>query len=534
MEYRDFEITFVGDSQILVDSPEGEEQGRVRAAGELALEDRFVEGVRGIVRGAQRSGQAASEAAAWSAAEQATIGEKLRQVGREVFDRLFHGDVLTLFDRCLEDCDPERQGLRIQLRVKLEAEGSALLHTQPWELLLRKGDDEPLALDPRISIARYLMARRPRQLPRFKPPLRILGVGASPEGREPIEATRELRQIAAVCAEHPLLRFDALTHATIPLLCEKLDSKRFHVLHFVGHGDFDPETCEGTLLFEDGAGGEEAISGERLAGLLGEHAGSLVGVFLNACSTARLRGERPFSGVATALVQAGVPAVVAMQFPITDVAALELSRAVYEGIASHASIDEAVAAGRRAIRRKFPTSFEWATPVLFQRAGEIRLRKRAHLAFWLAPGFVLALALGAILIARGPCARPPAASSPSGYEGAPGSGEGSRGGEGAPQVQPLPPLQKTELDDRWKLEGRFRFSELRNLPIDALGSRLQAQFRPRSRSIDLALVAGTGVKIEKTISANGVRIEATLGNLHLEIENVDWQRGRLTMKLSAQ
>src|SRR6185295_9961043 len=58
MEYRDFEITFVGDSQVLVDSPEGEEQGRVRAAGELALEDRFVEGVRGIVRGAQRSGQA--------------------------------------------------------------------------------------------------------------------------------------------------------------------------------------------------------------------------------------------------------------------------------------------------------------------------------------------------------------------------------------------------------------------------------------------------------------------------------------------
>jgi hypothetical protein len=117
------------------------------------------------------------------------------------------------------------------------------------------------------------------------------------------------------------------------------------------------------------------VRGEVLAHLLTGRGGPRLAV-LNACQTARsgsTRDLRPFGGVAAALVLGGVPAVIAMQFPITDRAACEFSASLYERIAAGGTIEEAVAEARRAIYAARPESLEWATPALFLRTETGRL-----------------------------------------------------------------------------------------------------------------------------------------------------------------
>jgi hypothetical protein len=90
-------------------------------------------------------------------------------------------------------------------------------------------------------------------------------------------------------------------------------------------------------------------------------------VLLNACEGARAKRSDPFGGVAQKLIQMGIPAVVAMQFAISDEAALKLSSEFYGALADNYPIDAALAEARRAIYLD-DNAVEWATPVLYSRA----------------------------------------------------------------------------------------------------------------------------------------------------------------------
>jgi hypothetical protein len=92
-------------------------------------------------------------------------------------------------------------------------------------------------------------------------------------------------------------------------------------------------------------------------------------VVLNACEGARNSRIDPFSGVATSLVQFDIPAVVAMQFEITDDAAIAFSDSLYTGLARGMPIDAAIAPARRAIVGAMREA-EFATPVLYLRSGD--------------------------------------------------------------------------------------------------------------------------------------------------------------------
>ena len=118
-------------------------------------------------------------------------------------------------------------------------------------------------------------------------------------------------------------------------------------------------------------GGQGAMVDGSTLGVLLRDLPTLRLVFLNACETARVTKEKgldPFAGVAAAMVMAGIPAVVAMQFPISDKAAITFAQKFYPLLARGDPVDAAVAEGRRAIRLADARTMEWATPVLFMRA----------------------------------------------------------------------------------------------------------------------------------------------------------------------
>jgi tetratricopeptide (TPR) repeat protein len=209
-----------------------------------------------------------------------------------------------------------------------------------------------------------------RELPR---PLRILLAGAEPRSLRLLSLDEEIERVCKAVERPGEIEVQSLAHTTPESLRRALtEGKEFHVLHFMGHGDFDPTSGEGEILFEDGRRGTSNVPGCWLADQLRDRI-SLRLVFLNTCRTARSVAPSPFGGVATALVQAGVPAVLAMQFPIADSAAIVFSETVYRCLAAGDPIDAAVTEGRHAMAARTPKLLAWGTPVLFSHVPDGRL-----------------------------------------------------------------------------------------------------------------------------------------------------------------
>jgi hypothetical protein len=95
-------------------------------------------------------------------------------------------------------------------------------------------------------------------------------------------------------------------------------------------------------------------------------------VVLNSCQTGAGADADVFSSTAATLVRTA-PAVVAMQFAVTDNAAAVFSRAFYQALIHHRGVDEAVRAGRIALTGWNPDTLEWVTPVLYLRSQDSRL-----------------------------------------------------------------------------------------------------------------------------------------------------------------
>jgi formylglycine-generating enzyme required for sulfatase activity len=148
-------------------------------------------------------------------------------------------------------------------------------------------------------------------------------------------------------------------------LQRKLRQGRYHILHFIGHGIFDESKQDGVLIFCDEHGRGSPQSGQDLGILLRDHR-SLRLALLNTCEGARTGTEDPFAGVAHSLVQMGLPAVIAMQFEISDSAATLFAREFYTALAEGDGVDAALGEARKAIFAG-QKSVEWGTPVLFSR-----------------------------------------------------------------------------------------------------------------------------------------------------------------------
>ena len=93
-------------------------------------------------------------------------------------------------------------------------------------------------------------------------------------------------------------------------------------------------------------------------------------VVLNACEGAKGGREDILSSTAATLVQSGLPAVLAMQYDITDGAAVELAESFYDALAAGVPVDTAVTEARNAVSLANEHSLEWGTPVLYLRSAD--------------------------------------------------------------------------------------------------------------------------------------------------------------------
>lgn len=178
---------------------------------------------------------------------------------------------------------------------------------------------------------------------------------------------RLVEEVVKVLQAKGLVELTWLEEQTWNALQEAMWGGPWHIFHFVGHGDFDPNSGEGRIAFSNGPTGyQEVLAARHFARLLDDHH-DLRLAFLNSCEGAKGSEGDPFSGTAATLVRRGVPVVLAMQYQITDRAAIAFSRAVANGL----PVDAAVAAARTAV--SINDTLEWGTPVLYMRSPDGRL-----------------------------------------------------------------------------------------------------------------------------------------------------------------
>jgi tetratricopeptide (TPR) repeat protein len=291
----------------------------------------------------------------------------MRAFGQTLFQHLLTGEILECYRISRATATRQDKGLRIRLRV-LEPELTGV----PWEFLYDPGLEEYVAMSRLTPLVRDLELVQSRDPLLVDAPLRILGLVAAPLGLPALDVAREqqfvndgirqLRQAQVTWIEQPTRR--ALQRA--------LNRDDWHVLHFIGHGSFDKVKNEGFLAFVNDAGEVDRLGATEL-GRLFEGSFSLRLVVLNACEGARESGQSLFSSTAATLIRRGVPAVLAMQYPVTDVAAIELARVFYEGLADGLPVDTALAEARSAIGHVLPGTLDWGVPVLHLRAPDGRI-----------------------------------------------------------------------------------------------------------------------------------------------------------------
>ena len=309
-----------------------------------------------------------------------------RDFGWRLFQTLFPEPIRQLFREALQRVEPN-DGLQLLLNFPLPPDLARL----PWELLYDQ--EGGLGFLARSSTAP--LARHHTDLPLpFEPPtsgpLRVLVVTASPPGKPAVSSQAELAQIrrsldAAVYSpvetlqaalyqlqttrslrgfsqrlrQRRLVEIDVLADASKADIQNRLIQKRqegqaYHIIHFAGHAESD-ETGSRVLL-QDGA-----LPAESFAELLAEPTINLV--VLNACETASLG---IFNSLSEALLRKRIPAVIGMQVPVLDRAAVEFAREFYGAWAAGEPIESALAYARRLVSQQASgQASDWSIPVLF-------------------------------------------------------------------------------------------------------------------------------------------------------------------------
>jgi CHAT domain/WD domain, G-beta repeat len=284
-------------------------------------------------------------------------------LGREMFEFLFRGQAREHLAAMRNQA--ALQGTQLQVRLRIRPPELAAL---PWELLYDQDRDDYLCLCG--SLIRHLEVLEPHRPLEVSGPLRILGMISNPTGLNELDGNKErelLQQSLAPLIAEGVVQLSWVPGQTWRDLRSAVQQESWHMFHFIGHGEFSHADGEGVLVLADEHGKPYRLAAGDLGRVLVGGHRSLRLVVLNSCQTAEASSGDVFSSTAAVLTRRGIPAVVAMQYEITDQAAIAFARGLYEAVASRLPVDQAVTSARLDMKLD-RSSLEWAIPALYLRS----------------------------------------------------------------------------------------------------------------------------------------------------------------------
>ena len=280
------------------------------------------------------------------------------------------------------------------LRLVLSASELALL---PFELAMSPpgcpGSGQPLLLQSQSPVC---ITRETQRVPEtalvWPDETRILCVLASPAGVEPVPALAHLlalrQQIEPWVSQPDQLsqHLQVISHASLEAIEAACAATNFTHVHILAHGCEVREgydTRFGLMLHRAGDpdGEADVVSGERLASALrttraraADAAGSAQAtggaggargpavVTLASCNSGAVGSVAGVgASIAHALHQAGIPLVIASQFPLSFGGSVRMVEALYGGLLWGEDPRSVLVDLRRQLHAEFPASHDWAS-----------------------------------------------------------------------------------------------------------------------------------------------------------------------------
>lgn len=283
----------------------------------------------------------------------------IRELRFSELDRF--GEVLgsALFGQCDRLVTLLRAASRSSRLVLEFRKGSESLLGLPWEFVKHPDSGKPLSLE--MPFVRRI-GKGVELEPIESRPLRVLVVVCEPLALQCFDARKfhdVIVEEAKRFVDKGLLQLEFLSLPSTPdVLGRRVLKDCPDVVHFVGHGNV------GVLAFEDNGGDVISVEAERFNVFFQN--GALRLVILTACFSGTLGGTDLISGTATAIVQAGVPAVLAMQLPIEVESACRLVGDLY-AILLKEPFDKGVKKIRasRFFSERLHTPAQWGIPVFY-------------------------------------------------------------------------------------------------------------------------------------------------------------------------
>jgi hypothetical protein len=301
--------------------------------------------------------KAAMDAAMLGKAARPTAAE-VDQLGRDLFQWLFRGPLAAVYNRV------PAGNVSVQI-LSNHPEIKAL----PWEFLLAP-DRGPVPHRERCVVrvvetcgSDALAARRLRKI-------RVLFVVADPVDQAGVRWDDiKARMESVFQSQMPGgVQLKIVEGASRPALIKTIAAESFDIFHFLGHGDV--QNGQGRLVLTDvKTRKSDFLLASQLATLLAGKGARLV--LLSACLTAAGNYADDFSIVASALMKAGIPAVVANQVSIPNKTIAPFVEALYSTLLRTGNIDQAVMEGRVALFAGLSgatadAAVEWGIPTLYR------------------------------------------------------------------------------------------------------------------------------------------------------------------------
>ncbi len=295
------------------------------------------------------------------------------QLGQALYQGLFQGRIRDSWVAAQGVAQNRRQPLRLRLGFK-----DSRVQRLPWELLY--GDDRPLATGLDVTLCRYYQIQTVSEPAAIAPlavasmPLRVLVVIAAPSDQERLALRQEVQSLMAnlqaAGSGHLALELTLLEQPGRPELVQALEQGNFQIFHYAGHSDAG-ETGGDLFLVNRQTGLTERLSGEDLAGLLVNN-GIRLAVF-NSCRGAYTPQDDHQAGwrdqnLVQALVNRGVPGVIAMAERIPDDVALTFTQLLYRNLHQGHPIDLCLSRVRQGLMSAYGSDQPfWVLPLLYLR-----------------------------------------------------------------------------------------------------------------------------------------------------------------------
>ena len=296
----------------------------------------------------------------------------LKDFGNNLFKYVMRGGVQRIYDKLPTDA-------LVRLSILSNSQD---LQSLPWEYM----QDPEQAAGPWLirSVVRIVPTvgtkpREPLRLGDLKRKLKILFAFADPVDQDPVSwpAVKDAVE-RAFAARIPSNNFDLKVIDANPKdLAEALQASDYDIFHFSGHGTVDDKGAGQLLLMDRSTNKSIPFSAETLSMALRNRGIRLV--ILSACYTASGSFADKFDVTAIALINSGVPAVVANQFPVPDSTVATFIKPLYDELLKSGDIDRAVNEARYllaidpALTQGSSASLEWGIPTLYRHMAGSRI-----------------------------------------------------------------------------------------------------------------------------------------------------------------